>query len=177
MGKVLGIGVLGVVQLVVFVGGGRDRGARHRSPRAAHHDAGAIVMLGLWFVLGYALYSTALGFLGALASRMEEASNASTPVTVVAMLSYFVAIFAVIDDPYGTVATIATFLPPSAPFVVPLRAAFDAIPPWQIGVSVLLTAGRDLGPVRHRCAGSTRVRSCRSADGSSCATRGGRPGE
>ena len=74
-------------------------------------------------MLGYLLYSTALGFLGALASRMEEASNASTPVTLVAMVSYFVAIFAVIDDPSGTVATIATFLPPSAPFVVPLRAA------------------------------------------------------
>ena len=58
---------------------------------------------------------------------------------MVAMLSYFVAIFAVIDDPSGTVATIATFLPPSAPFVVPLRAAFDAIPPWQIGVSAILT--------------------------------------
>jgi ABC-type Na+ efflux pump permease subunit len=39
----------------------------------------------------------------------------------------------------GAIATIATFLPPSAPFVVPLRAAFDAIPPWQIGVSVLIT--------------------------------------
>ena len=36
---------------------------------------------------------------------MEEASNASTPVTMVAMVSYFVAIFAVINDPDGTVAT------------------------------------------------------------------------
>ena len=56
----------------------------------------------IWFILGYTLYSTALGFLGALASRMEEASNASTPVTMIAMVSYFVAIFAVINDPSGT---------------------------------------------------------------------------
>ena len=49
------------------------------------------------------------------------------------------AIVAVINDPAGTVATIATFLPPSAPFVVPLRAAFDAIPPWQIGLSIAIT--------------------------------------
>ena len=91
-------------------------------------------------MLGYLFYSTALGFLGVLASRMEEASNASTPVTLVAMISYFVAIFAVIEDPSGTVATIATFSPPSAPFVVPLRAAFDAIPAWQIGLlSALIT--------------------------------------
>jgi ABC-2 type transport system permease protein len=58
---------------------------------------------------------------------------------MVAMLSYFVAIFAVIDDPNGLVANIATFFPPSAPFVVPLRAAFDAIPPWQIVLAALVT--------------------------------------
>ena len=58
---------------------------------------------------------------------------------MVAMLSYFVAIFAVIDGPNGLVANIATFFPPSAPFVVPLRAAFDAIPPWQIVLSAMVT--------------------------------------
>ena len=105
----------------------------HRPVRAARDDARApIVLLAVWFILGYALYSTALGFLGALASRMEEASNASTPVTMIAMVSYFVAIFAVINDPSGPVATVATYLPPSAPFVVPLRAAFDAIGPIEI---------------------------------------------
>ena len=116
-------------------------------------------------MLGYLLYSTALGFLGALASRMEEASNASTPVTMVAMISYFVAIFAVIDEPDGTVATIATFLPPSAPFVVPLRAAFDAIPPWQIGLSCVDHDHRHLGPVRRSGRGSTPAPCCRSAAG------------
>jgi ABC-2 type transport system permease protein len=100
---------------------------------------GSIALLAIWFVLGYALYSTALGFLGALASRMEEASNASTPVTMIAMISYFVAIFAVASDPDGIVATVATFIPPSAPFVVPLRAAFDAIAPWEVGLSIIVT--------------------------------------
>jgi len=139
MGKVLGIGVLGVVQLVVFVTAALVAALATDRLVLPATTPGAIVLLGVWFVLGYLLYSTALGFLGALASRMEEASNASTPVTMIAMISYFVAIFAVIDDPDGLVATIATFLPPSAPFVVPLRAAFDAIPPWQIGVSALIT--------------------------------------
>ena len=85
---------------------GRRRSARRsvtdRFVAARRRPRRAIVLLVVWFILGYALYSTALGFLGALASRMEEASNASTPVTMVAMVSYFVAIFAVIDDPTGT---------------------------------------------------------------------------
>jgi ABC-2 type transport system permease protein len=139
MGKVLGIGVLGVVQLAVFVVAALVAALATDRLVLPSTTPATIALLALWFVLGYLLYSTALGFLGALASRMEEASNASTPVTMVAMISYFVAIFAVIDDPDGTVATIATFLPPSAPFVVPLRAAFDAIPAWQIGLSALIT--------------------------------------
>ena len=139
MGKVLGIGVLGLVQLAVFVVAGGAAALVTDRFVLPETTPAAIVLLVVWFILGYTLYSTVLGFLGALASRMEEASNASTPVTMVAMISYFVAIFAVVDDPNGTVATVATFLPPSAPMVVPLRAAFDAIAPWEIAISIVLT--------------------------------------
>ena len=139
MGKVLGIGVLGLVQLLVFVVaalGAAVATDRFTLPATTPY---AIALLVIWFILGYTLYSTALGFLGALASRMEEASNASTPVTMVAMISYFVAVFSVINDPDGPVATIATFVPASAPFVVPLRAAFDAISPIEVLISIVLT--------------------------------------
>ncbi|MFL5688924.1 MAG: ABC transporter permease, partial [Chloroflexota bacterium] len=139
MGKVLGIGVLGIGQLAVFIVAALVAALVTNRLELPTTTPGAAVLLAVWFVLGYLLYSTALGFLGALASRQEEASNASTPVTMVAMLSYFVAIFAVIDDPDGLVANVATFLPPSAPFVVPLRAAFDAIPAWQIGLAAIIT--------------------------------------
>jgi ABC-2 type transport system permease protein len=139
MGKVLGIGVLGIVQLAVFVAAALVAANFTDRLTLPSTTPETVVSLAIWFVLGYALYSTALGFLGALASRMEEASNASTPVTMIAMISYFVAIFAVIDDPSGVVAQVATFLPPSAPFVVPLRAAFDAIGPVETVASMVVT--------------------------------------
>jgi len=139
MGKVLGIGILGIVQLAVFVVAALMAASFTDRLTLPSTTPETVALLGIWFVLGYALYSTALGFLGALASRMEEASNASTPVTMIAMVSYFVAIFAVIDDPSGIVAVVATYLPPSAPFVVPLRAAFDAIGPVEIVSSVVVT--------------------------------------
>ena len=139
MGKVLGIGVLGLVQLAVFVVAGGAAALATDRLVLPNTTPAALLLLVIWFILGYTLYSTTLGFLGALASRMEEASNASTPVTMIAMVSYFVAIFAVVDDPDGTVATVATFLPPSAPMVVPLRAAFDAIAPWEIAGSIAIT--------------------------------------
>jgi ABC-2 type transport system permease protein len=139
MGKVMGIGVLGLIQLAVFVAAALGAAVLTDSFALPATTPSAIPLLVVWFILGYALYSTALGFLGALASRMEEASNASTPVTMVAMISYFVAIFAVINDPSGPVAVVATYLPPSAPFVVPLRAAFDAIGPIEILISIAVT--------------------------------------
>ena len=95
-------------------------------------------MVFLWFVLGYAFYSTALGVLGALASRMEEASNASSPVSFIAMGSYFFSLLVALNDPGGTAARIATFLPPVSPMVVPLRAAVGAIEPWEIVLSAAL---------------------------------------
>jgi ABC-2 type transport system permease protein len=139
MGKVLGIGILGLVQLVVFVVAALGAAVWTDRFVLPETTPGAIALLVVWFVLGYALYSTALGFLGALASRLEEASNASTPVTMIAMISYFVAIFAVINDPSGLVAQVATYVPPSAPFVVPLRAAFDAISGVEVAISIVVT--------------------------------------
>jgi ABC-2 type transport system permease protein len=139
MGKVLGIGILGLVQLAMFVAAGLVGGLLTDRLVLPQTAPTAIPLLALWFILGYALYSTALGALGALASRMEEASNASTPVTTVAMVSYFVALFSVLDNPTGIVARVATFFPPAAPMVVPMRAALRAIEPWEVLASIGLT--------------------------------------
>jgi ABC-2 type transport system permease protein len=139
MGKVLGIGILGLVQLGVFVIAAFIAASLTREFDLPATTPGAIVQLVVWFSLGYTLYSTALGVLGALASRMEEASNASTPITLIAMISYFVAIFAVINDPSGIVAIVASFIPFSAPMVVPMRAALGAITPIEIAISAAIT--------------------------------------
>ncbi len=153
MGKVLGIGVLGIVQLAVFITAALVAALATNRLVLPTTTPGAVVLLAVWFVLGYLLYSTALGFLGALASRQEEASNASTPVTMVAMLSYFVAIFAVIDDPDGLVANDRHV--PAAVGAVRRAAAGrlrcdPALADRRVGDP---DPDRDLRPVHDRCAG------------------------
>jgi ABC-2 type transport system permease protein len=138
IGKVLGIGLLGLAQLIVMVGVGIGVGTATGRFELPATTAGAVVQLFVWFGLGYAFYSTALGVLGALASRMEEASNASAPVSILASLAYVFALLVALDNPSGIAAQIASFLPPVAPMVVPLRAALGAIEPWEIIVSILL---------------------------------------
>jgi ABC-2 type transport system permease protein len=140
IGKVLGIGLLGLVQLVVMVAVGLGAGVSAGRFTLPPTTGPTVAMLLLWFVLGYAFYSTALGVLGALASRMEEASNASSPVTFIAMAGYFFSLIVALNDPGGTAARIATFIPPVSPMVVPLRAALGAIEPWEILASAVLMA-------------------------------------
>ena len=138
MGKVVGIGVLALVQLIVLVVAGiiaTSLSGRLSLPATTPY---AVIQLLVWFVLGFAFYSTALGFLGSLASRVDEASNASLPVTMTATLSYLVAILVVTQEPNGLVANVMTFFPPSAPMVVPLRAALGAIEPWQVALSIAI---------------------------------------
>lgn len=138
MGKVLGIGLLALAQLTVLVLAGIAFAQLSGRLTLPPTTAGAVIQLLGWFVLGFAFYSTAMGFLGALASRTEEASNASMPVTMVATLAYILSIVFVTQEPDGVLARVMTFLPPSAPMVVPLRAALGAIEPWETVVSVAL---------------------------------------
>ena len=46
---------------------------------------------------------------------------------------------AALDNPTGTTALVATYIPLSAPFVVPIRYALKAIPAWEIALSLILT--------------------------------------
>ncbi len=138
IGKVLGIGLLGLVQLTLMIAVGLGTGVASGRFALPATTLSTVAMLVVWFALGYAFYSTALGVLGALASRMEEASNASSPVSFIAMGGYFFSLLVALNDPAGTAARIATFIPPVSPMVVPLRAALGAIEPWEIVGSALL---------------------------------------
>jgi ABC-2 type transport system permease protein len=135
MGKVFGIGVLGLVQLVVMVATALVLATVTDRFELPATTASAVAMILLWFVIGYALYATMFAVLGALASRMEEASNATTPVSLLATGAYLVGLLVVPGDPDGTVARIATFFPPAAPMIVPLRATFGAIEVWEAVLS------------------------------------------
>jgi len=137
-GKILGIGLLGLTQF----------GATIVLAAVAIQVTGAldlpelpiegVVNLVIWFVLGFLLYAVIFGAAGSLASRMEDAQTAAMPVTVLAVVGFFVSISS-LDNPDGLLATVGTFVPLTAPFVVPVRVALDAIAPWEYVLAVLIT--------------------------------------
>ncbi|HSJ27324.1 MAG TPA: ABC transporter permease [Acidimicrobiia bacterium] len=140
-GKILGIGLLGLAQFAITVAMAlvliRVTGA-FDLPAIPVDSA---VTLVVWFVLGYSLFSVAFGTAGALVSRMEDAQTAAFPISFVAVLGFFAA-FAVLGNPGSTLSTVLTFVPFSAPFVVPIRVAFQEIPLWEhlgAGVVTIIT--------------------------------------
>jgi ABC-2 type transport system permease protein len=128
-GKVLGVGALGVAQVVAVCAAGlisaRIAGGEGLPPSAPE----TVALVVGWFVLGFAFYSVAYAALGALVSRQEDLEATTAPVNVLLIAAYFGA-NAAIADPDGTWAQIAAFLPPLAPMIAPTRVVLgdmDAI--------------------------------------------------
>ena len=138
VGKVLGIGALAIGQLAVLVGAGLIASQATGQVVLPPTTVGAVAQLVLWFVLGFLFYATAMGALGSLASRPEEASNAAMPVTMSATVAYMAAIIFVVEDPGGLLARVMTFIPLSAPMVVPLRVALGTAEPWEVVGAVVI---------------------------------------
>ncbi len=137
-GKVLGIGALAIVQFAVTVVYGLVLSRVTGSVDLADVPLDSAAMVILWFILGFTIYSVMFATVGALVSRAEDASSASTPVTIAAVGSFMITI-ATLNDPSGLTAKIATFVPFTAPYVVPVRFALDAIAWWEIVLAALLT--------------------------------------
>ena len=97
-----------------------------------------------WFVLGFGLYSCAFAVAGALVPRQEEIQSVTAPLTILILASFFLS-FGALDDPGSTLARVLSFVPPSAPMVMPVRMIAGDVAPWEVVVSVLLTLAFAVG--------------------------------
>ena len=136
-GKILGISVLGLSQFIVTVAAAmvaiRVTGAFDLP--AVPVDM--VATLVLWVVLGFGMYMVLCGAAGALASKTEDAQNAMSPISTLVIGSLILS-FVVLDTPDGTAALVGTFVPFTAPFVIPIRAAFEVLPWWQHVAAVVV---------------------------------------
>ena len=134
-GKILGIGLLGMAQFVgtvVLAMVGIELTGVVDLPA---FPVDSMLVLLLWFVLGYSFFAVMFGAAGALVSRAEDAQSVVAPISLVAVAGFFIALQAV-SNPTSTLSVVTTFIPPTAPFVAPVRFAFQAVPLWQMAVSV-----------------------------------------
>lgn len=137
-GKIAGIGLLGLAQVVV-TGVVALVAIQLTDLTDIPAARGSVIAWAVvWFILGYALIATAFGALGSLASRAEDASSLTTPLIVVLIAGYFVS-FAAIGSPDTWWARLASWFPATAPFAMPNRIAMGATTWWDPYLAVVLT--------------------------------------
>ena len=145
-GKVVGIGLLGLLQLSLVILLAWPEIALTGSfdiPEGAFAGMGAVV---LWFALGFAFYAVAFALAGALVGRQEDAQYGSLPVVMVLLVSYAVATAVSANDLGGlAVVRVASYVPPLTPMLMPVRAALGELAWWEVptaaAVMVLATYG------------------------------------
>lgn len=136
-GKILGIGLLAIGQFVLTIGFAfvivNLTGVVDIPPLPLE----SLLILIVWFIIGFSIYSVSYAAAGSLASRPEDAQSAAFPMTMLAVAGFFVSINA-LDDPTSTLARIVSFIPFTAPFVVPIRQSLDGIGPVEHAAAVVV---------------------------------------
>ncbi|GGG22167.1 ABC transporter permease [Rhodococcoides trifolii] len=136
-GKIIGIGAVGLVQLVAYgvagLGAGLATGTLTVTSTAVSVFAGT---LG-WFILGFAFFAVLYAAAGSMVSRQEDVNSTTMPLLILIMLMFFSAFYS-INDPEGTLPTVLSWIPPFSAILMPLRIAAGVAPVYQIVGTIAL---------------------------------------
>ncbi|SEP10110.1 ABC transporter permease [Trujillonella endophytica] len=136
-GKIAGLGVLGLAQIVVIGIVGVVGALAFDVVDVPGDLIGTVVSVVLWFVLGYAFYASVFAVAASLVSRQEDLGSVLTPTTLVLVAGFFVGIQAA-TDPDSTLATATSFVPGLSPLVMPVRQAAGEAAAWEVALAVVL---------------------------------------
>jgi ABC-2 type transport system permease protein len=173
LGKVLGIGAMGLVQMVVWAGlimGGTLGSGFLISLFVSPTDLGLTasasdeemlaamnftvptigVEVFVWFVLfflvGYLLYASLFSAIGSAVEQQQDAQGLMLPI----MLPIIVSIMfmqGVVENPGSTLAVVLSFIPFTSPISMVVRVAVSEVPLWEVLLSFVLLVGAFLGSI------------------------------
>ena len=163
MGKVLGIGAVGLSQLLAWmvlmagltVAAGPLLAAIAPDPAAAVPggadvevvDPAALisgmvspellVAFVLFFIGGYLLYSALFAAVGSAVDQESDAQSLQAPVVLPIMLPIFF-LTVVANDPDSTLSLVLSLFPLSSPILMVVRMAVTDVPLWQVALALVL---------------------------------------
>ena len=138
LGKVLGVGIVGLIQIILLVTSFVVAAAV--TGRDVPSLQPATLAIGVaFFVVGYLLFGSLFAAGASLAPSQQDAQAALAPVSLVTMLSYFGAA-AASAEPGSSFARIISFVPTVAPFAIPSRFAADEASGWDVAIGLAVAA-------------------------------------
>ncbi|WP_376768877.1 ABC transporter permease [Amycolatopsis acididurans] len=138
-GKVLGLGLVGLVQIVILAVAGVAMASAAGVLTLSGVATGAVLWGVVWYVLGFFLYATVYAAAGSLVSRQEDAAAVISPVTMVITLGFIVGFNVMIQSPDGSATRVLSLVPLFSPILMPGRISTGTAPGWEIALSVALT--------------------------------------
>jgi ABC-2 type transport system permease protein len=146
--KILGIGLLSLTQLAVFLLVGMysftSNSESLQDGFMGYFGFGdiplpTIIYAVIFFLLGYFLYATLAAFLGSLVSRIEDVQQMITPMTLLVVAGFMIAMFG-LSTPDSPFITITSYIPFFTPMIMFLRVGMLTIPVWEamLGIGILV---------------------------------------
>jgi len=150
-GKIIGIGAAGLTQMGLLVTAGilgflaqpilkMILGIPTGAAMSIDITGTSIILLLvvlLYFILGFLLYSTLFAAVGALVKRQEEVQSAAQPLTWLFMIGYLSS-FAGASTPNALWVKIMSYIPFWTPTLMLMRIGAGDVAAWEIGLSVVL---------------------------------------
>jgi ABC-2 type transport system permease protein len=141
-GKIIGLGIAGLLQTIAWIGTVffliNTGGQTLNLPPGFTIPASILAWALVFFLLGFAMYASLLAGVGALASKLKEASQASFLVLAPLLVGYVVGLLAPLAEASrGALPVALSLFPLTAPVVMIMRLTDGSVPLWQL----LLSAG------------------------------------
>ncbi|MFW6309111.1 MAG: ABC transporter permease [bacterium] len=136
IGKIIGYGILSLVQLMIWFGAGFFLLSRFFDLGQISLSAQEVIPPLIFFVFGYIMISALFAAMGATMKEAEEGSQAQGFLVIIPMLPIFMSGM-IFNAPNMLWARILSHIPPFIPGMVLLRMSATTLPLWEM-VTILL---------------------------------------
>ncbi len=97
----------------------------------------AIILIIIYFILGYILYALMNAVVGATVSKAEDVNSAMMPMSFITIISFYLA-YGTFAIPDSTMARVTSLIPFTSPFSIPSRLMSTEVPAWEIALSLFI---------------------------------------
>jgi ABC-2 type transport system permease protein len=138
-GKVLGIGLVALGQVAIVVGFALALGAAVGSDLL--HGTAPLVLVCqlLWLVLGYGFYCWVYAAAGSTGERQDQVQTLALPLSIPVLVGYIFSITVTTSGDTDLLFKILAYLPPTAPFCMPVLVALNQVTWWEFVASALIS--------------------------------------
>ncbi|MGH3208700.1 MAG: ABC transporter permease [Trebonia sp.] len=144
-GKVLGIGLTAFVQAGAAVATAAALTEATHSHALAGITPASVASTLIWLILGYAFYSWGYAAAGSTADRQEQAQSLLLPLGLPVIFGYVMATSTITSGHPSVLFHVLAYLPPTAPFAMPVLVSLGAASAWQFALSAAISVACTVG--------------------------------